>query len=216
MVHLPQSSSHSGAAVTHGTSSISGQALTFFLRQSFYPDSPSNSSGTSGCLPSCLLSRYSLLVTSIHYDYWIMVQLSLNHLHFLFLLIWRNAYANPNIMSCTIFIARLDELEVMFPGIPRLGNCTLWLLHIGWWLIRLDQIFPLGGKETGRKEQKCQWWKQTAESRGAEESNWECTESWSEDYWSRLWGGGIPASAWISTSFFPAFGFSFFLSPCSW
>lgn len=94
-------------------------------------------------LPGCPLSKYSLLITCIQYDYWIVVQLCSNHLHFSFLLIWRNVYANPNIMSCTVFVARLEGLEVMFLGTPRLGNCILWLLHIGCWLIRLDQIYPL-------------------------------------------------------------------------
>ena len=42
--------------------------------------------------------------------------------HFSFLLIWRHVRANPSIVSCTVFIARLDELKVIFPGIPRLSS----------------------------------------------------------------------------------------------
>lgn len=29
-------------------------------------------------------------------------------------------------------------------------NCTLWLLHIGWWLSKPDQSLPLGASEIGR------------------------------------------------------------------
>lgn len=128
-----------------------------------------------------------------------------------------NLDANPNIMSCTVFVARLEGLEVMFLGAPRLGNCILWLLHIGCWLIRLDQIYPLGVCKTGRKEQKCQRWEQEAERGGAEpESSWECIKSQSKEYPSRLWGGGIRASVCTSTSFFPASGFPFSFSRWPW
>ena len=69
-------------------------------------------------LPAHLVQLNDYLFTQ--YDYWITAQLGLNHLHFLFLLIWRCAHANLNIITCTVFSARLHELKVTFPGILKL------------------------------------------------------------------------------------------------